>query len=102
MDLNYAAGRTGLPGRSPHLARANLPADLQHKVTEGQELTKDDYLRWHKILARKGWVAPSWPPEWGGTGWDITRRYIFEEECGLAARPDGDLVRCGHVCARCC
>ena len=29
------------------------------------ELSKDDLVRWHKILAKKGWVAPSWPKEWG-------------------------------------
>ncbi|MGZ5572984.1 MAG: acyl-CoA dehydrogenase family protein, partial [Usitatibacter sp.] len=38
-------------------------------------------------LAGKGWIAPAWPKEWGGPGWDVVRRYIFEEECGFAGTP---------------
>jgi len=52
-----------------------------------QELDKDDLLRWHRIVAQKGWVAPDWPVQWGGTDWTVVQRYIFEEECGAAACP---------------
>lgn len=44
-------------------------------------------MRWHKILYAQGWVAPDWPREYGGTGWDINQRYIFQEECKLANAP---------------
>ena len=44
-------------------------------------------LRWHKILAKKSWVAPAWPKEWGGTGWNVVQRYLFEEELGYAGGP---------------
>jgi alkylation response protein AidB-like acyl-CoA dehydrogenase len=67
--------------------RASLPADLRQKVASYEELTRDDLLRWHRILATKGWVAPDWPLEWGGTGWNVVQRYIFEEECGYAGTP---------------
>src|SRR5205809_1066879 len=50
----------------------------------GQPLTKDQYLSWHKVLARKGWVAPSWPKEHGGTGWTPTQKYIWSEELARA------------------
>ena len=42
---------------------------------------------WHKILYEKGWVAPHWPKEVGGTGWDAARRFIFNEEMELAGAP---------------
>jgi alkylation response protein AidB-like acyl-CoA dehydrogenase len=42
---------------------------------------------WHRILHRQGWVAPSWPKEHGGTGWDLTRRYIWATESTLAGAP---------------
>ncbi len=42
---------------------------------------------WHKILYRKGWVAPAWPKEYGGTGWDLTQRYIWSTETTLAGAP---------------
>ncbi len=37
-------------------------------------------IAWQKILHAKGWVAPAWPVEHGGTGWSIEQRYIFAEE----------------------
>src|SRR4029077_5700485 len=52
-----------------------------------EHLSKDELLRWHRILAKKGWAAPAWPREWGGTGWNVVQRYIFEEELGFAGAP---------------
>lgn len=67
--------------------RANLPPELAHKVAVGEELMRDEHLRWHRLLAAQGWVAPTWPQEWGGTGWSLTQRFIFDEECYLASAP---------------
>lgn len=44
-------------------------------------------LSWQKKLHAQGWVAPDWPEEYGGPGWDIQQRYIFQEECKLANAP---------------
>jgi len=44
-------------------------------------------MAWHKILYEKGWVAPAWPKEYGGTGWSIQQRYIFTEECNRRGVP---------------
>ena len=43
--------------------------------------------RWHKVLARRGWSAPSWPKEYGGTGWTARQRYIFSRECTVVDAP---------------
>lgn len=56
--------------------------------------------RWHRILYEKGWVAPSWPKEYGGTGWNTVQRYIFDSECaeaGTPALPAMGLQMCGPV-----
>lgn len=42
---------------------------------------------WQKILYAKGWAAPSWPIEHGGTGWNAMQRHIFATECNLADAP---------------
>jgi alkylation response protein AidB-like acyl-CoA dehydrogenase len=47
----------------------------------------DATMEWHRILYEKGWVAPDWPKEYGGPGWNITQRYVFQEECKLANAP---------------
>ena len=44
-------------------------------------------MAWHEVLYKKGWVAPSWPQEYGGTGWDLMQRYIWTTECGRANAP---------------
>ena len=87
MDLNYSPEETAFRDDVRGWLDQNLPADLRDKVLNYKELSKDDLERWHKILAKKGWVAPDWPKEWGGTGWNVVQRYIFEEECGYAGTP---------------
>jgi alkylation response protein AidB-like acyl-CoA dehydrogenase len=87
MDLNYSPEELAFRDEVRGWLRTNLPADLRQKMESYQELSKEELLRWHKILAKKGWVAPDWPAEWGGTDWNVVQRYIFEEECGFAATP---------------
>ena len=52
----------------------------------------DDYksaiVAWQKKLHKKGWIAPAWPTEYGGSGWTVTQRYIFESERGRLGIPD--------------
>ena len=87
MDLNYSQEETKFREEVHHWLNINLPEDIRQKVIGYQELTKEDYQRWHKILAAKGWSVPHWPVEWGGTGWDMTQRYIYDEEFALAGAP---------------
>ena len=44
-------------------------------------------MPWQRKLHAKGWVAPSWPKEYGGTGWGEMQRYIFASECAQAGTP---------------
>ncbi len=50
-------------------------------------ITKEGMVRWHKVLAAKGWIAPNWPVEHGGTGWTPTQKYIFDLECARLGTP---------------
>lgn len=67
--------------------RAELPADIKEKVQKGLHVGKDDYVRWQRILHKKGWVAPGWPKDYGGTGWSPMQRYIFDDEIGKSGAP---------------
>ena len=87
MDLNYSPEEAAFRDEVRAWIGANLPDELRDKVLGYRELTKDDLLRWHKTLAKKGWIAPHWPKQWGGTDWTVVQRYIFEEECGAAGCP---------------
>ncbi|MGY3604094.1 MULTISPECIES: acyl-CoA dehydrogenase family protein [unclassified Bradyrhizobium] len=57
----------------------NYPAEMRVPNPD-TDLTKDQMLLWHRILYKKGWIAPLWPKEYGGPGWSITKRFIFEQE----------------------
>jgi alkylation response protein AidB-like acyl-CoA dehydrogenase len=63
---------------------ANYPADVRAKQNAGQTLSKENILSWHRALNNKGWLVPSWPKEYGGTGWPPIARYIFSEELARA------------------
>ena len=57
-------------------------------------------LAWQRILNDKGWAAPHWPKEFGGTGWSVTQRAIFAEELVRAETPP--LIPMGlHMCGPC-
>ncbi|MBI2754814.1 MAG: acyl-CoA dehydrogenase family protein [Betaproteobacteria bacterium] len=103
MDLNYSREELAFRDEVRGWLNANLPQDLRDKVANYDELGREDLLRWHRILAKKGWVAPAWPKEWGGTGWNVVQRYIFEEECGYAGTPpivSFSIHMCGPVLLR--
>jgi alkylation response protein AidB-like acyl-CoA dehydrogenase len=61
----------------------NYPREMRVPNPE-TDLSKEQMLLWHRILHEKGWIAPLWPKEYGGPGWSITRRFIFEQETSRA------------------
>ena len=65
----------------------NLPEDIRDRVLGFRRVERDDYVRWQKILHGRGWGAPGWPKEYGGTAWNARQRTIFEEECFTAGAP---------------
>ena len=87
MDMSYSAEELAFRDEVRAWLAAHLPADIRDKVTGYQSMAREDIIRWHKILAAKGWAVPHWPLEWGGTGWNNTQRYIFDEEFGIAGAP---------------
>ncbi|MES2017236.1 MAG: acyl-CoA dehydrogenase family protein [Pseudomonadota bacterium] len=87
MDLNYTAEDLAFRDHVRAFLDANLPIDLQQKVRKHLRMDREDYVRWHKILAAQGWVAPGWPTEFGGPGWTAVQRHLFDEECARAGTP---------------
>ncbi len=73
--------------------RAFLEERLTDEMRRGQAmlsgvfLTPDHSLPWQRALAERGWAAPLWPRDHGGTGWTGIERFIFETECALAGAP---------------
>jgi len=87
MSLLYSDADLAFRDQVRAFLASNLPPELQHKVRHHLRLQRDDYVRWHRILATQGWAAPGWPVEYGGPGWTPVQRHIFDEECALAGTP---------------
>jgi len=84
MNLEFSPEEIAFRDEVRAFIAENYPVELRGKQDEGDELSKEDFLSWHKVLAKKGWVAPAWPVEYGGTGWTPTQRYIWSEETARA------------------
>lgn len=87
MDLAFSAEDLAFQREVRTFIAENYPADIKARFDAGLEPHKEDFVRWQKILHAKGWVAPAWPKEYGGTGWTATQKYIFQEELGAANTP---------------
>lgn len=89
MDLHF----TGADAAFRDEVRAFLDENLTPELKDAGALTtsvftdKEWNLKWQKILHKKGWVAPSWPVEYGGTGWNDMQKYIWASECARYGTP---------------
>ncbi|HEY6130472.1 MAG TPA: acyl-CoA dehydrogenase family protein, partial [Halioglobus sp.] len=48
---------------------------------------KEGVVEWQQRLYRKGWMAPHWPLEYGGTHWSVTQTYIYNAERAAVGAP---------------
>ncbi len=88
MDLKYSAEEVAFRDEIRTFFKEAQPADMRQRAINGQQATKEDLVNWQRILNRKGWAVPGWTPEWGGTGWDAVKLYIYKEELHLAPAPE--------------
>ncbi|HZY51791.1 MAG TPA: acyl-CoA dehydrogenase family protein [Reyranella sp.] len=89
MDLNLSAEDQAFRDEVRRFLDENLSEDLREagRKTGGVFADFSAGLRWHKLLAQRGWSAPGWPKEHGGTGWNATHRYIFARESTAVDAP---------------
>src|SRR5438105_11422300 len=87
MDLNFTGEELAFRDEVRAFLESSIPAETRRAVLEGLEVSRDDTVRWQRILHRRGWGGPNWPREFGGSGWDPVRQYIFEEESAAAGAP---------------
>jgi alkylation response protein AidB-like acyl-CoA dehydrogenase len=87
MDLTFTPEEQRFREEVRAFLDSSLPAPVRHLVLEGLHVPPEATVEWQRTLHRKGWGGPNWPAEFGGTGWDPVRQYIFEEECAAAGAP---------------
>ncbi|WP_137388606.1 acyl-CoA dehydrogenase family protein [Rhodoligotrophos defluvii] len=87
MDLNFSGEDEAFRQEVRTFVRNSVPPDMARRTRQGVHPSKADLKLWNRILYEKGWSAPHWPNEYGGTGWTPLQIYIFEEECAAADAP---------------
>jgi alkylation response protein AidB-like acyl-CoA dehydrogenase len=87
MDLTYTPDEEAFRAAVRAFFQAELPPDLRDKVRLGRRISKDDLMRWQKILYRRGWGAGMWPKRFGGADWGVVEQHIFDEEVAAAGAP---------------
>lgn len=87
MQLEFSVDEEAFRLEVREFVAEQYPDDIRQKMLAGAAPNKSDYVTWQQILHRKGWIAPRWPTEFGGTGWTPTQCYIFEEEITAASTP---------------
>jgi len=89
VDINFSAEDLAFRDE----VRAFFAQEYDSAITSKLSSTvgtdyKEGMVAWQKKLHAKGWIAPGWPTEYGGTGWTSTQKFIYETERGLAGIPD--------------
>jgi alkylation response protein AidB-like acyl-CoA dehydrogenase len=80
-DLDDAAFRTLFR----EWVEANCPPEL--RFMRKQRPLYEDVKVWFQALSKKGWLAPTWPREWGGMGLNPGKHIIYVEEWGRLGCP---------------
>ena len=79
---------------------AHYPQNLRYPP---RRLRWTEISQWHLRMAKKGWIAPNWPLEYGGMGLSPAKLLIFIEEQerhGIARFQDHGVLMVGPVLQR--
>ncbi|WP_204514072.1 acyl-CoA dehydrogenase family protein [Bradyrhizobium canariense] len=88
MDLSFTEDQLAFRDEVRAFLHSAVPSDIREKLIAGRNPSKEDKLRWTRILMKKGWSVPRWPVEYGGTGWSPMKQYIFADEISQTPAPE--------------
>ncbi|MEK7777512.1 MAG: acyl-CoA dehydrogenase family protein, partial [Chloroflexota bacterium] len=78
MNFDWTPKQEALRKEVRQFIEENVPTNLGQELEEGGDRERASALR--KKIAERGWLAISWPKEYGGQGGDRMDQYIVEEE----------------------
>ncbi|MDB5466130.1 MAG: acyl-CoA dehydrogenase [Phenylobacterium sp.] len=89
MDLDFSAEDLAFRDEVRAFIGKAYDDDMRAHMAQSKNghIDKAGQVRWLKRLHEKGWIAPDWPAEYGGTGWSPAQKYIYDMEMALAGAP---------------
>ena len=87
MEIAYSAQERAFRAEVRAFFDSELSDDLSARVRANKTLTREEHVHWHATLNKRGWLADTWPVEFGGPGWSAVQRHIFDEEGCRAHAP---------------
>ena len=89
MELDLTPELTAFRGEVRQLLETELTADMKAAARRTTTVfaDRDLALAWQAILHKRGWAGVAWPEEFGGPGWGVAERHLFNEECVRAGAP---------------
>jgi alkylation response protein AidB-like acyl-CoA dehydrogenase len=87
MNIDLTAEDIAFQEEVREFFRTKYPEDIRRKRDQGITLSRDDMIRWQKVLNDRGWFAVNWPVEYGGTGWTPVQKYLFAREMAAVNAP---------------
>ena len=89
MDLSFSKEDEAFRLEVRKFIEENYTAEMRAKQARSKHgyIDKESHVKWQKALAKKGWLAPNWPTEYGGPGFTHSQKYIFDVEMGRAGVP---------------
>ncbi len=101
MDLKLSEADQTFRDEVRDFLESNLTEDIRIERRDSHAIGQFEHIEvWHKKLYEKGWIAPGWPREHGGTGWNEVQRFIFANECWQRGAPmlaPFGITMCGPV-----
>ncbi|WP_380787783.1 acyl-CoA dehydrogenase family protein [Sphingomonas sp. R86521] len=87
MNLDFDAADDAFRDEVREFFATGIPEGWKTKVRAGLRLQPEDLVQYQRRLHDRGWGAPTWPKDYGGTGWTATQQYIFWSEAARADAP---------------
>ena len=100
MDFRDTSDEASFRKEVREFLAKELPADLRQpdEAVLGVGVGEDPRdMEWLKILAKRGWVAPAWPKEYGGAGMSVMQQFVYNEEMARARAPRPNFLAIGLI-----
>src|SRR5688572_6387223 len=93
MNFRFGEREERLRQEVRQFIASHLDGDYPVGHTAGSLAMRDEAdfeaaVSFNRELAKRGWIAPAWPKQYGGLGATVFEQIVFNEEFGYWGAPD--------------